>query len=118
MDDLQELGITKGQRIAVRSKREEIPNITPVTPGRTNMLILSRSGKQGWLFFFESAADGSIILNRNAYRMQWSADGWTASEGNGGVASYKAIAAYTTELARTSPIHVTLSPRQGLCQLD
>jgi hypothetical protein len=118
LEDLRGVGVSRGERIAVRFTQETIPDTSPETPEKTKMLLMNPAGSKGWLFFFKSEANGSITLDRNAYRVERSGNSWTAAEGNGGIATYKAIAAYTAILARSSPVELRLSPAPQRCRTE
>jgi hypothetical protein len=117
-DDLRDAGLKIGQEVSVRQERGAIPDLSPAIPGTTNLLLLDASGRRAWLFFFKVESDGTFTLVRNAYRVQRSNEGWSASEGNGGVATYRAIASYASKLAKRPSIRLRLNPITEGCRVE
>lgn len=118
LDNLHELGVSVGQKISIRQKTGLIPNVTPENPGQTTLLVLNHAGSKGWMFFFHKSEVGDVVIERNAYRVERTEEGWEASEGNGGIATYKAISAYAAILYRTPPMDVMLKPTSHACQVE
>jgi hypothetical protein len=117
-DDLRELGLRVGGAAKVKYETGSIPGISPGSPTTTNVLLLSPHGTRGWLLFFRTQPDGTTAAVRNGYRMKRINGVWAASEGNGGVATYKAMGEFVTKLAKRSPISVQLTPVADGCQLS
>ena len=117
-DDLRELGLRVGETAKVRYEIGSIPGISPESPTTTNVLLLSPRGIRGWLLFFRTKQDGTTTAIRNGYRMKRVNGVWTASEGNGGTATYKAMGEFVTKLAKRPPVSVQLTPIADGCQLS
>lgn len=117
-DDLRDLGLQKGKLFGVRFETGTIPDISPETPNNTNVLFLSSNGQRGWLLFFRQQQNGTVTAIRNGYRVKRSEDGWRASEGNGGIATYKAISSYVTELSKKPKVWLTLQSPSAACQTE
>lgn len=117
-DDLRELGLRVGETAKVRYETGSIPGISPDSPTTTNVLLLSSHRTRGWLLFFRTQPDGTTTAIRNGYRMKRVNGVWAASEGNGGVATYRAMGEFVTKLARRPLISVQLTPIADGCQLS
>ncbi len=117
-DDLRELGLRVGGTAKARYETGSIPGVSPESPTTTNVLLLSPHGSRGWLLFFRTQADGTIAAVRNGYRVKRIDGVWTASEGNGGVATYKAMGDYVTRLAKRPTVSVPLTPVADGCRLS
>lgn len=116
--DLKDLGLQDGKTIGVRFEIGKIPETSPETPNQTNVLFLSPNGRHGWLLFFRQQRDGTVTAIRNGYKIRRSDDGWTASEGNGGIATYKAISSYVTTLSKKPKVWLTLQMSSAGCPSD
>lgn len=79
--------------------------------------IRKKSGR-GWLLFYRTEKNGSILAIRNGYRIKRKRNTWTASEGNGGIATYKAMAAYAAKLTKQKSIRVVLIPDHTNCSAE
>ena len=117
-DDLEELGLRSGEAISIRFETGSIPGTSPETPNNTNVLFLSPSGRSGWLLFFRVEQDDTITAIRNGYRVRRTKEGWSASEGNGGIATYKAMSLYVGDLSRKPITKLTLQPSSEGCQVE
>lgn len=117
-DDLRNLGLQDGKIIRVRFETGSIPGVSPETPNNTNVLFLSPNGQRGWLLFFRQQQDGTVTAIRNGYRVRRTKEGWSASEGNGGIATYKAISSYAAGLSRRPKVWLTLRPPSAGCQIE
>ncbi len=115
--DLREIGMRVGHRVSIRQNSGTIPDVTPDAPDRRTLLILNHTGNKGWMFFFRESEDGTITIYRNAYRVEHGKGGWTASEGNGGLATYKAIGSYAATLYRSPVSFVGLKPESSGCEV-
>jgi hypothetical protein len=116
--DLKDLGLQNGKIIGVRFDVGTIPGTSPETPNKTNVLFLSPNGRRGWLLFFRQQQDGTVTAIRNGYRVRRSDGGWSASEGNGGIATYKAISSYVTTLSKKPKVWLTLQLASSGCPSD
>jgi hypothetical protein len=117
-DDLRELGLQDGKMVRVRFETASIPGISPEAPNNTNVLFLSPNGQRGWLLFFRLQQDGTVTAIRNGYRVRRTKEGWSASEGNGGIATYRAISSYVIELSRRPIVMLALQPSSQGCQIE
>jgi len=117
-DDLRELGLRDGKMVRVRFDTGSIPGTSPETLDTTNVLFLSPKGQRGWLLFFRLQQDGTVTAVRNGYRVKRTKEGWSASEGNGGVATYKAMAAYAAVLSRRPMVRLALHPSSEGCRVE
>lgn len=117
-DDLRELGIKPNERARVVYGAGTIPGLSPASSSTTNVLVLTPGASRGWLFFFRVEADGSVVAVRNGYRISHTAKGWSAGEGNGWIATYKAVATYAAELARGPFKKTRLKPSSEGCHVE
>ncbi len=117
-DDLQKLGIAIGSTVFVKAGSGTIPGISPETPGNVNLLLYAAKAQQGRMFFFRMAPDGRFVAIRNSYRLMREGKGWLASEGNGGIATYKAISEYATELGKQPSVRIKIMPQSNGCQSE
>jgi hypothetical protein len=117
-DDLRELGLQDGKMVRVRFETASIPGISPATPNNTNVLFLSLNNQRGWLLFFRLQQDGTVRAIRNGYRVRRTKEGWSASEGNGGIATYRAISSYVAELSRRPAVRLALQSSSEGCQIE
>ncbi len=104
--------------VPVRSETGTILGTSPETPGVTNVLFLSADAKNGWMLFFKVEPDGTVEVIRNGYRLQRTNGGWSAGEGNGGVATYQAISAYVAAWLRRPAVRLTLSASGRGCEAE
>lgn len=118
MDSLHGLGVSEGHKVSIRQKTGSIPNVTPEKPGQTTLLFLNHSGNTGWMFFFHKSEAGAVVIERNAYRVERNKEGWEASEGNGGIATYKAMGAYAASVYHSPATDVVLEPTPHACQVE
>lgn len=63
-----------------------------------------------------AGASGAAIDDQ--YRMRRADGVWWASEGNGGMATYKAVGEYVTKLAKRPPVWVQLTPLPDGCESE
>lgn len=116
--DLQEMGLRVGGTAQARFQIGSIPGISPESPATTNVLLLSPRGSGGWLLFFRTQSDGTAIAIRNGYRVKRIDGAWSASEGNGGITTYKAMGDFVTKLVKRPPILVQLTPIAEGCRFS
>ena len=116
--DLQQLGLRTHGRAFVRYGSGTIPGTSPETPGLVTTIFYSPDGKHGWMFFFRQGSDGKIRIVQNAYRLRKSRNLWSASEGNGGIATYDAMGAFAGELSKKAPSVVNLVPGAQSCSSE
>jgi hypothetical protein len=117
-DDLGELGLKPGERARVVYRTGSIPGLSPASSNTTNVLVLASDVSRGWLLFFRTEADGGVTALRNGYRIRHTSEGWSAEEGNGGIATYKAISDYVAQLAKGHILKVVLKPASDNCRVD
>ena len=112
-DKILNLGLHVGESANVIFRTGTIPGTSPESPDVTNVLVLSANKKDGWVLFFRQNTNGTIIVIRNAYRVQREGANWTASDGNGGIGTYKAVGAFARELLEGPSVSITVAPTQG-----
>lgn len=117
-DDLREIGLHPGESIGVRFEIGSVPGISPATPNNTNVLFLSPNGKRGWLLFFRQEQDGTMTVIGNGYKTTNTKGSWSASEGNGGIATYKAISSYVTQLSKKPKVWFPFEPSSSGCHSE
>lgn len=118
VDELHEIGLKVGDIVAVRHETGSISGMSPVTSETTNIMITTPSGKRGVLFFIDFGRDENLAVKRNAYLLRQTEDGWSASEGNGGIGAYKAISDYADKLSQVAPTKMRLRPDDSECQVE
>ena len=116
-EDLHEIGLALGQTAVVRFRVGAIEGQSPNRQFTTNLLLLGPSRTKGWLFFATMARGGRVTLLRNAYRLNLSDGRWSAGEGNGGVATYAAIASYVGKMAKQQSTRERLQPARDNCRV-
>jgi len=117
-DDLEGLGVSVGSIAIVRYGIGTIPGITPGSPSNVNILLYAPKAKHGRLLFFRIETDGNVTAISNLYHLTRTGKGWSASEGNGGVATYKAMSDYATELMKQPAITLNIAPQSKGCMSD
>jgi hypothetical protein len=115
-EDLENLDIKLGSIVLVRAGSGTIPGTSPDASTNINLLLYAPKAKYGRLFFFRMEQNGRVTAIRNSYHLIRVQKGWSAGEGNGGIATYKAVSEYATELMKQSPIRVKVVPRSKDCQ--
>lgn len=118
VDDLNQLGLHVGDFARIRYRMGAIPETLPQNPDMVNVIVYSQKQDRGWMLFFRQGADGGVRAIRNAYRLSKSRNGWMASEGNGGVATYRAVGNYATDLATEPVQRVKLKPIPESCPVE
>jgi len=115
--DLEPLGLHKGDWAYVRYYIGSIPGMGS-TPDEIHVAIYSADEKRGWLLLAVPNSQGGIEVIHNAYRLTKDDSGWTADEGNGGNATYRAMSRFATWLT-TQPLYcVRLQPGKAGCTQD
>jgi hypothetical protein len=117
-DDIHNIGLRLGEKASVRYAIGSIPDTSPETPGMLNITVYSKDQKRGWLFFVRPEKDGTLTAIRNAYALKRYRSGWSAGEGNGGLATYEAIGAYANQLAKSTDYRMTLNPGKDNCHVE
>jgi len=114
-DVLEELGVAVGQEVTVRYRDGSIPGTSPVSSQRINVIVYSKDGKAAWMFFFDKRGGDKISAVDNAYRLTLDNRIWSASEGNGGIATYQAISRFATILSKESAHQIMLQSAGSSC---
>ena len=114
-DDLKELGVAIGQEVTVRYRQGSIPGTSPESPQRINVIVYSKGQKVAWMFFFNKKVNNQITAIDNAYRLTLDSRGWSASEGNGGIATYQAISRFATKLSKEPTYQIVLQSDGSSC---
>jgi hypothetical protein len=118
-DDLHGIGLSVGEIALLRYRFGPVPGISPVAPHLVSVSIYTPDEKKAWLLFFRYDPDRGITAVRNGYHLVRGEDGtWSAGEGNGGVATYRAISAYATELAKQPAVRMELKLSKDVCLTD
>jgi hypothetical protein len=107
--DLQDLGLAPGRLAWVRYYIGSIPAMEP-TPGEFYIAVYAEDGLRGWLLLSFRDQKGKFIAVRNAYRLTKAGSRWNADEGNGGLATYKAMGQFATKLEKSPRYRVKLEP--------
>lgn len=118
VDDIRDLGLHVGDLARVRYAVGTIPGTSPPNTNVVNLIVYSKKGDRAWMLFFREGADGQVTAIRNAYRLNYSPAGWTASEGNGGIATYEAVGKYATNIAKLPARQVKLKPTSVNCSVE
>lgn len=105
--DLEQLNLNAGDSAWIRIHSGSIPGLMP-TPTTSYIAVYTEDESQGWLLIADRGRKGSFIPVRNAYRLKKEGVRWTADEGNGGLATYKAMTRFATRLAQSSRYRVKL----------
>lgn len=113
--DLKEIGLDSHSIAWARYHSGSIKGMTP-TPEEMQVAIYSADGLSGWLLLAEKDQRGVILPVRNAYRLKRYGHHWQADEGNGRLATYEAMSAFSTQLSKYRRYQVKLEPDQGSCE--
>jgi len=112
--DLEELKLTPARLAWVRYYVGTVPGTGP-TPGEFYIAVYSEDGSRGWLLLSYRNPQGKFVAVRNAYRLTREGSRWSADEGNGGLATYKAMGQFATKLENSPRYRVKLVPRTEGC---
>ncbi len=104
---LDEIGLKMGTSAWVRYHVGSVRGINP-TPGVFYVAVYSEDGLHGWLFIADRDPQGNLVPVRNGYRLTRKGTRWVADEGNGGLATYKAMSEFATRLAKSPRYRVKL----------
>lgn len=107
-DALNQVGYKAGDAALVRCTDKPIRGLSPPDQGQTKVALYSQRQDRAVLFSLERRGAKTVPL-RNAYFLAKERSTWVASEGNGGLATYRAVGAFGTTLAQRSPIRVVLA---------
>jgi hypothetical protein len=113
-DTLADIGLHPNDSAWVRYHRGSIAGFNP-TPDEIQIAVYSRSGFRGWLLMAFTGADGRVSPIQNAYQLTWHRGEWSADEGNGGVATYRAMSAFANLLMKSPRYRITLKPESDRC---
>lgn len=111
-DALQAAGWRAGDPVLVRCSNEAVPGLSPMRAGETNVAVYVRGDDRGVLFFLRGGPRGAALV-QNAYHLTRQGPDWTASEGNGGLATYRAVGTFAKRLAKQTPAAFTPAARGG-----
>jgi hypothetical protein len=100
----KEIGIQPGSSVSVRARGGSVPRTSPSTPSAINLVLYSPDGQRGRFLMVVRRVDGALDVVANLYHLTRTDGQWVASEGNGGVATYRAIARYATDLEAGSEV--------------
>jgi hypothetical protein len=118
-DELQRLVNRPERSVVVRFSRGALPGWPRETGTETlNLTIYSTRQDEAVLLFTEPQGDRRTLVIDNGYTLVKGPLGWEAGEGNGGVATYKAVGKYADGLdrARSYTIVPKKLPRDGECE--
>jgi hypothetical protein len=110
---LANLKLGPGRSAWVRYFVGTVPGWTP-TPGEFYIAVYSEDGRHGWLLI-SFRERGKFVAVRNGYRLTKVGSRWNADEGNGGLATYKAMSQFATNLEKSPRYRVKLAPRTQGC---
>jgi hypothetical protein len=115
-DALANLKLGPGRSAWVRYYVGTVPGWVP-TPGEFYIAVYSEDGRHGWLLF-SFREHRKFVTVRNGYRLTKVGFRWNADEGNGGLATYKAMSQFATNLEKSPRYRVKLAPRTEGCAPD
>lgn len=115
--DLRSLGLRIGDKAVVKYHQGSVPGMMP-TPKAVHVAVYSADRRHGWFLMAEPKRGGGYNVVRNAYRLKKTGTTWAADEGNGGLASYRAMSKLATKLAETTDYPVELTPSREGCTHD
>ena len=113
-DNLKDLKLRPGAPAWVRYHVGSIPAM-PATPGEFYIAVYSEDDLHGWLLLSFKNEKGEFVSVRNAYRLTKDGSRWNADEGNGGLATYRAMSRFATEFAKSPRYRVKLVPQTQGC---
>jgi hypothetical protein len=116
--DLDGIGLSMGKPALVRFRSGSIPGTSPATPHMLNIIVYSSDGHSALMFFMRNKRDGSIAAVHNGYTLTQDGNQWAAGEGNGGLATYRAVGAYATDMAKGRAIKLALEPANESCPTE
>jgi hypothetical protein len=111
---LEGIGLKIGTSAWARYHVGSVPGMNP-TPGEFYVAVYGEDGLHGWLLIACRDAQGNLVPVRNGYRLTREDTRWMADEGNGGLATYKAMSEFATRLAQRPRYRVTLVPASAHC---
>jgi len=110
--DLEQIGRKPGDQAGGRFHVGSIPGMMP-TPGEYYIAVYDKDESHGWLLMAFRDGKNSLVPVRYGYRLTKNGSQWTADEGNGGLATYRAMSRFATTLFESPSYHLNLSP--GSC---
>jgi hypothetical protein len=99
-DLLKSLGLHIGDRAWVQYHIGPAPG-TSQSSDLVYVAVYSSDDRRGWLLIAEPNDRGGFIALRNAYQLSRENNHWRADEGNGGIATYKAMSQFATDISRS-----------------
>jgi hypothetical protein len=107
--DLRSLGLRIGDKTTVKYHRGAVPGMMPV-PGEIHIIVYSASRRDGWLLIAEPNNKSGFTAIQNAYKLHKVGARWKADEGNGGMATYRAMSKLAVMMADSTDYPVELKP--------
>lgn len=93
-----------------------MPGTSPPTPNVINLVMYSADAQQGRLFMVTRDKDGHLQVVINRYDLTRKGDSWIADEGNGGLATFRAIARYVEKLTEVPAERLTANGDPSACK--
>ena len=116
-DDIHILGLRTGQTAWIRYKTGPVPGTRPTIPNMMQVIIYSPDQKRGWLLLIRNDEDSFKAIRNGYFLTKYGLD-WGAREGNGGLATYRAMSVYATEMAKQQAFRMRLVPISNNCQSE
>jgi hypothetical protein len=113
-DTLRDIGLQPDRMAWVRFHIGTIQGFKP-TPDEIQIAVYARNSFRGWLLLAFREADGRVSPVQNAYQLTLHRGEWSADEGNGGIATYRAMSSFANELFKSPRYRIKLNPSQEQC---
>jgi len=113
-DTLQDIGLQSNDMAWVRFHIGSIKGFNP-TPNEIQIAVYAKNGSRGWLLLAIHETDGKVSPVQNAYQLTLHRGKWSADEGNGGIATYRAMSLFANELFKSPRYRVMLKPSVEQC---
>lgn len=114
-EDLLRINLPPRGIVHLRYRTGTIPGTSPETPNVVSVIIYAPDGKHAWMLFFHLADLEGVAVIRNAYYLSETGHNWSASEGNGGIATYKSVGRLATAMSKDPDMVFWLSPSTKGC---
>jgi hypothetical protein len=117
-EELKRAGLSVGTTAQIAVRHEDIPDTIPTVSSKPLLFVaFSKDGQRGVMFLFVQDNRARWYLDRNAYRLEKQGKRWLASEGNGGLGTYAAVARYVASIPHEDMIHLRIESA-SVCPLE
>lgn len=111
---LAELGLHPGSQVSIRYHTGRIAGLSRDYP-EVQIAVYSADSRHGWLFLAYFSDWHRLTPVENSFRLRVERRHWEASEGNGGLATYRAMSRFANDLYKLRPLVTTLRASTASC---